>query len=345
MKTRLKIKKAEMAALQKKNASGIVLFWSLPGKAGRARVGAMKRIVVLWALLLGILPLARAQGVAVFATLSLDEKQLLPDEKMHLKLTIENRSGQELKLGTTNDWLTFTVLGERNRPVAPIGADRIYIEGEASVPAGESASREFNLTPYFDFRQPGRYTVKATIKIPQWQQEVAAQETTFTIVNGIRLVNLPDLEVGVPLLQPRSNEPPVIHRYRLERSDAVSGMKLYLRLTDATGSQTLRLVPLGLYFSYSAPELKLDRFNDLHVLHQTDAKMFTYCVVDTLGQILERQTYQYTSQRPALRAETDGTVAVTGGARVMSPTDLPPPEKPPVAPPVNASFPGSKPSK
>jgi hypothetical protein len=29
----------------------------------------------------------------------------------------------------------------------------------------------------------------------------------------------------------------------------------------------------------------------------------------------------------------------------MSPTDLPPPEKPPVAPPVNASFPGSKPSK
>ena len=136
----------------------------------------MKRIFVLWALLFGILPLARAQGVGVFATLSLEEKQLLPDEKMRLKLTIENRSGRDLNLGTTNDWLTFIVLGERNTPVAPLGEDHVYIEGETNVPEGESASREFNLTPYFDFKQPGRYTVKASIKIPQWQKEVAAQE-------------------------------------------------------------------------------------------------------------------------------------------------------------------------
>ena len=33
--------------------------------------------------------------------MSLEENQLLPDEKMHLKLSLENRSGTELKLGTT----------------------------------------------------------------------------------------------------------------------------------------------------------------------------------------------------------------------------------------------------
>jgi len=308
-------------------------------------VDAMKRIVVLWAILLAVLPPAFAQGVGVFATLSVEEKQLLPDEKMHLKLTVENRSWRDLKLGTTNDWLTFTVLGERNRPVAPIGADRIYIEGEASVPAGESASREFNLTPYFDIRKPGHYTVKATIKIPQWQQEVAAEEASFDIVSGLPLANIPDLEVGVPLLQPRGNQPPQIRRYRLEKSDALAGAKLYVRLTDVTGSQTLRLIPLGPYFSYSEPAVKLDRFNDLHVLHQTDAKMFTSCVINTLGQMLERQTYRYTDERPTLRAEADGTVVVVGGQREISDSDLPPPEKQAAAPPVNGSFPGSKPAK
>ena len=165
----------------------------------------MKRIVVLWALLLGFLPLARAQGVAVSATLSLENNQLLPDEKMHLKLAIENRSGRELKLGTTSDWLTFTVLGERNAVVLANWGPTMFISrGKPTCRRERRASREFNLTPYFDFRQPGRYTVKATIKIPQWQQEIAAQQTTFTIVNGLRLANIPELEVGVPLLQSRS---------------------------------------------------------------------------------------------------------------------------------------------
>jgi hypothetical protein len=36
-------------------------------------------------------------------------------------------------------------------------------------------------------------------------------------------------------------------------------------------------------------------------------------------------------------------VAVAGGARVVSASDLPPPEKPPPVSSVNAGFPGSKP--
>ena len=70
-------------------------FWRLPEKGGWIKVVAMKRIVVLSALLLGLLPLARSQGVGVSAELSLEQKQLLPDEKMHLRLTIRNRSGRD----------------------------------------------------------------------------------------------------------------------------------------------------------------------------------------------------------------------------------------------------------
>ena len=303
----------------------------------------MKRIVVLWILLFGLLPLARAQAFAVSGELSLAQKQLLPDEKMHLKLTVQNRSGQDLKLGTESDWLTFTVMGEKNEAVAPLGTNHVYIEGETTVPAGNSASREFNLTPFFDFRQPGRYSVKATIRIPEWGGVVEVPPASFTIVKGIRLASLDDLEVGVPLLQREPNQPPEMRKYKFEKSDAMGSMRLYVRLTDATGSQTLRLIPVGPLFSFSEPEVRLDRYNDLHVLHQTDAKKFNYCVIDTLGQILERQTWQYTDQRPGLRADAEGGVSVAGGARIVSDSDLPPPQK--AVPALPVSFPGSKPEK
>ena len=288
----------------------------------------MKRIVVLSALLLGLLPLARSQGVAVSADLSLEQKQLLPDEKMHLKLTIRNRSGQDLKLGTESDWINFTVLGEKNIVVRQLGADHVFVEGETNVPAGMTATREFNLAPYFDLRQPGSYTVKARIKIPQWGQEIQVEPVAFNIIKGIRLENLPDTgtPVGVPLLHDESGQPPEVRRYFLERTDASAGMRLYVRLTDGAGTQTMRLVPIGPYVSVSQPEVKLDRFNDLHVLHQTGGKEFTYCVIDTLGQILERHTYQYIDRRPTLLKDADGGVHVAGGERVVSASDLPPPQ-------------------
>jgi len=308
-------------------------------------MGFMKRIVVWWALLQGLLSLAQAQGVAVSAALSLEHNQLLPDEKMYLKLTIENRSGQDLMLGATSDWITFTVQGEKNSMVPEVGTNHVYIEGETTVPPGLTASRDFNLTPYFDFRQPGHYTVKATVKFPQWPQGLAVTPVSFSIVNGIRLANQPPGPVGVTLLHGPGNQPPPTRNYILEKSDDLGSMKLYVRLTDASSGQTVRLVPLGLYFSYSEPDVKLDRFNDLHVLHQTDAKAFSYCVIDTLGQILERRTYQYTDKRPALQADGAGGVAVAGGTRVVSASDLPPPERQPAATPVNASFPGSRPGQ
>ena len=211
--------------------------------------------------------------------------------------------------------------------VRQLGADHAFVEAETNVPAGMTATREFNLAPYFDLREPGNYTVKARIKIPEWGQEVPVEPVAFTIIKGTRLENLPGTgtEVGVPLLQSESGQPPQVRRYYLERTDATAGMRLYVRLTDGTGAQTMRLVPIGPYFSYSQPEVKLDRFNDLHVLHQTGGKEFTYCVIDTLGQILERHTYQYIDRRPALLKDADGGVHEAGGARVVSDTDLPPP--------------------
>lgn len=281
----------------------------------------------MWTLLFGLLPLARSQNIGVTAELSLDQTQLLPNEKMYLKLTIHNRSGQDLRLGTEGDWVTFTVTGEKNVRVAPLGNGQVYAEGETNVPSGMTASRVFNLAPYFDLRQPGSYAVKATIKVPQWGQEILVPAIPFSIIKGVRLGNLPELDeaVGVPLPRGSTNQRPELRRFFLEKSAALASAKLFVRLTDGSGTETIRLVPLGPCFTFSQPEVKLDRYNVLHVLHQTGSKDFSYCAVDTRGQILERRTFQYTDRRPALRGNGDGGVDVVGGTRVESASDLPPP--------------------
>ncbi len=298
--------------------------------------------------------MARSQAVAVSADLSLEHNQLLPDEKMYLKLTVANRSGQDLKLGTVSNWLTFTILGEKNAVVEQLLDDCDYCTNAPTVPTGSTASCVFNLTPYFNFRQPGTYTIKATIKIPEWQQEVNVAPVAFSIVKGVRLQNIPytDQAVGVPLMRNGSNQPPEVRKFYLERSDVTGNMQLFVRLTDGTGDHTKRLIPIGPYFSFTPPDVKMDHFNNLHVLHQTSGHRFTYCVIDTLGLILERQTYEDTGQRPVLRGDEKGDVTVAGGARVVVDTDLPPPQReapvpspntnPPV-PSTNTISPGARP--
>ena len=300
----------------------------------------MKRIVLAWGVLFCLLPLVRSQTGGVTVNLNLTQNQLLPDEKMHLKVSIQNQSGQDLKLGTESDYINFTVLDEKQNLVRPLGTNQVYTDGEITIPSGDTATREFNLTPAFDFRYPGHYSIKASVHVPQWRRDIpAAAPATFTIIQGTPVANIPTLQGGVPLLRADSNAPPEVRRFVLEKGDTGSGVNLYVRVLDENG-HTVRLIPTGPYFGYSTPEARLDGNTVLHLLHQTAAKNFTYHVIDALGQILERQTYEYLDSRPVLQADGIGGVNVVGGVRKFSANDLPPSEKETAIP--AATFPGAK---
>jgi hypothetical protein len=289
-------------------------------------LGPMKRIVLLWALAFGFLPPARCQVNGVTAAMSLAQDELLPDEDMQLKVRIENRSGQDLVLGQDNHWIVFTVTGENNKLIEQLADSAV--SNKFTLSSGQMCACTFNLTPYFNFRAPGHYTVTAAFKVPQWNQEIACKPTSFAIVNGIRLGKIPDMQVGVPLPPGASNSVPEGRRYFLEKADLGSGSKLYFQLTDATGGRTLKVFPIGRMLDFSDPEVQLDKFNNLHVLHQTYARTFNYCVINPLGQILDRQTYEYTTTRPKL-SFSKGEVSVAGGARQLSTNDIPPSMPPP----------------
>jgi hypothetical protein len=263
------------------------------------------------------------QNNGVSVELTLEQDQFLPDEDLMVGVRIMNRSGQIVQFGTEADWVTFTIQGDKNLVVAKLG--EAPVAGEFSLRSAQVGMPRFNLTPYFDFRRQGHYRVTATVKIPQWNQEITSKPKAFAVMNGVPLPNFPELEFGVPPPGGESNAVPEVRKYILQKATYVKQLKLYFRLTDASGSKTLRVYPIGPMVSFGQPEAQIDRFSNFHVIHQVGAKAFSYCVINPDGQLLARQTHDYTATRPTLRADSEGRVFVAGGMRRVTANDLPAP--------------------
>jgi hypothetical protein len=281
----------------------------------------MRNIAFFPLLFAALLP-ARAQLNGVTAQLQLEQNQYMPDEDLQLKVRITNRSGQTVALGQDNQWITFEIVGERDRLVSKQG--EMPVKEPFTLLSGQEAARPFNPTPYFDFRRPGRYHIGAVINIPQWNQQIACKPAFFTVSEGVPLPNLGDLQIGVPPPPGLTNVPPEVRRYSLIKVAYLDELKLYFRLTDKYG-RTLRVFPLATMLSFSDPEAQIDRANNLHVLLQTGAKTFTYSVLDPAGNLIARQFHQYTQTRPRLSSDGEGQVFVAGGRRLLTLSDIPAP--------------------
>jgi hypothetical protein len=277
---------------------------------------------MLLVLLSAPMPWAQAQLNGVTAELQLGQDQYLPDEDVQLKVRIANRSGQPVVLGTDNQWITFNVVGEHEY-VAPKQGE-MPVQSPFTLLSGQAVTREFNPTPYFGFRQPGRYNLSATMKIAQWKQEIPCKAVAFTVSEGVPLPHLGDLTIGVPPPAGVTNVPPEVRRYSLLKASDLDELRLYFRLTDKNG-RTLRVFPLARMLSFSDPEAQIDRANNLHVLLQTGARTFTYAVLDPNGNLLARQFHEFTRTRPSLHSNNDGQIFVEGGRRVLTWDDIPAP--------------------
>src|ERR1700722_751152 len=282
----------------------------------------MRKFAMLLVLLGAAMPCVQAQLNGVTAELQLDQNQFLPDEDVPLKVQISNRSGQTVVLGADKLWITFSVIGEHDYLVPKLG--EMPVQGPFTLLSGQSVTAYFNPPPYYSFRKPSRYSLGATIKIPQWKQEIACRPVSFMVSEGLPLPFLGDLTFGLPPPPGVTNAPPEVRHYSLLKASDLEELRLYFRLTDKDG-RTLRVFPLARMISFSAPVAKMDRGNNLHVLLQTGARTFTYAVIDPNGNLLARQFHEYGIARPSLQLRDDGEVVVEGGRRVLTWYDIPAP--------------------
>ena len=246
----------------------------------------------------------------------LDQEQYLRDESMPVKVRITNRSGRALKLGATADWLNFTVENREGHNVARLGD--LPVKEEFTVESSMVATRTVDIAPFFNVGLPGRYTVSAEMKIPEWNQQISSKPRNFSITQGAPLW---EQIVGLP---GTGDAAPELRKYVLQQAN-VKHLTLYVRVTDENENKTFKLMPVGQMVSFSRPEPQVDKESNLHLLFQSGARSFVYAVVTPAGDMILRQRHDYAGPPPRLRVGQDGRIGVAGGQRFFSRDDVPPP--------------------
>ena len=262
-----------------------------------------------------ILLLSLVAGTAqVTVDIMLDQDQYLSDESLPVKVRITNRSGRALKLGATEDWLNFTVENREGHNVARFGD--LPVKEEFTVESSMIATRTVDITPFFNIGLPGRYTVTAEMKIPEWNQQISSKPRNFSITQGAPLW---EQIVGLP---GTGTTAPELRKYVLQQANA-KHLTLYARVTDENEHKTFKLMPVGQMVSFSTPEAQVDKESNLHLLFQSGARSFVYAVVTPAGDMISRQRHDYARTRPTLRSGDDGRIGVAGGQRFFSQNDVP----------------------
>jgi hypothetical protein len=192
---------------------------------------------------------------------------------------------------------------------------------EFVLESSKVATKYVDLAPYFALDHSGRYAVTATVRIKDWNQEITSPPRKFDIIEGAKLW---EQEIGVPDSAAPTNATPEVRKFILQQANYLKAqLRLYVRLTDASGAKTFRVFPIGPMVSFGRPEPQVDKFSNLHLLYQDGAHTFRYTVVSPEGEIIARRIYDYVDKRPRLQPDQDGKIFVAGGVRRITPNDVP----------------------
>ncbi|MBU6402236.1 MAG: hypothetical protein KGS61_18105 [Verrucomicrobia bacterium] len=263
---------------------------------------------------------ATACWAQVTVQVTLEQQEFMPSESLVAIVRITNFSGQKLQLGLTPDWLRFNIANHDGSIVTKLGDAPVL--GGFTLDTSEVATKRVEVAPYFDLSTPGEYDLSAVVRIPQWSQDFTSPPRRFSIIRGTRLA---EQQFGVPDSATGPDGRPEMRKYILSEASYLTHPRLYVRVTDLPETRVFSVTSIAPMVSFSHPEFQLDRAGNLHVLHQTGARAFSYCVINPAGQIVMRQIYEYTKTRPVLRAAADGKIVVRGGARRPTRADIPPP--------------------
>ncbi|HLX69221.1 MAG TPA: hypothetical protein VKV04_06300 [Verrucomicrobiae bacterium] len=275
----------------------------------------MKNLLLFCILLVSIGRLSAQVTVEV----STDQDEFLPGEDIPVVARIVNHSGETLKLGNDNEWLKFSVAGRDGYVVLKTG--EVPVTQPFTLESSERATVHANLAPYFHLPRTGHYLITATLTIPGWSRQVNSSPKGFDVIQGARLWQE---QFGVPTRADNTNAMPETRTYALQEANYLhSRLMLYAQVADKEGKLN-KVIPIGSMVSFGQPEPQVDKQSNLNVLYQNGPRTFNYTVIDPDGNIILRQTYDYTS-RPRLMPNADGEIAVVGGKRRVTHSDLPPP--------------------
>lgn len=224
-------------------------------------------------------------------------------EPVNLRLTVTNQSESDMVLGNEGgkQWLSFLLLRSDGTPVHP---DRGATVDRVLLKQGQTKAIMVNITPWYAFREPGEYKVRAVIDLPG-QEGLMSPMFQFTVARGQKIWSeTRSVEGGERIFSLIRFAPYVDHTY------------LYLRIENEKENTVYCSYPLGEIIAFTAPQTAFDAAGNLHVLHVNGQSSYCYSRVEPNGAMAAQMNYLSTRDNmPRLNHLEDGAVLVAGGVR------------------------------
>ena len=261
------------------------------------------------ALLSSLIFLAGSLHAQIQVELKLKRLQYIAYEPVMATLVIRNLAGRDIELHDSRGqhWFGFEVTGREGQPIAPARADAP--EPPLQVEAGRTISRKLNLTPIYPIHDLGIYHVRANVYFADLDKFFYSQQKVFEVTGARQIWQQ---TVGLPEATSGGGN---VRTYSLLMNRFPDHTSLYVRVEDKESNVVYATYPLGRIITFADPQAEIDRANQLHVLHCSAPRRWTYSHIGLNGELLKQQTFIETRSRPRLLHVADGAVALRGGMR------------------------------
>jgi hypothetical protein len=246
--------------------------------------------------------LAAPAGAQVQVRLNFQRLQYIAHEPVMATVTITNLAGREVELHDDNGqpWHGFEITRDDGRLVAPFAR---LPEPPLRIAAGTAVTRKIDLEKLFPVADLGVYHVRANVYFADLNKFFYAQAKVFEVTTARPIWQQ---TVGLPSGDGERT-------YSLMTNRFADHTALYVRVEDKANGLVYSTFSLGRLLSYDAPHEEFDRDNQLHVLHPTSPRLWSYAVVGLDGKLLQHSRYAEVRGTPHLRRTADGAVQVAGG--------------------------------
>ncbi len=257
-------------------------------------------IIRLLVLGLATLDLAQAQ---IASTLQLSKAQYLSGEAILAVVTITNHAGRDLVFqgDAQRPWLDFAISNNQGTATTPT---RRCNFGPMKIIAGQTLSRQVDLSTFFQLADSGNYSITGTIRMPGQSntESSTTNRALFTVSAGVPYWTQ---KVGT------SAGGRQIREFRVLNFSGDQKSQLYVQVLDGRTGLPVRTFSLGEVLLLRKPSVTVDKKQRLHVLFLATPTAWVHCQIDTDGKLVERTIHQRATQGdPLLMTATDGTVSV-----------------------------------
>ena len=241
---------------------------------------------------------AVAAHAQIATSLSLTKKQFVAGEPVMAVVTITNHAGQELvfKGDSRAPWLDFVVKRDSGAPSIPSGRNAF---GSVKIPAGQSMSRQVNLSQLFPLNDQGNFTVYAVVRTPGQATEGFVTNRCWFNITG-----------GRPYWTQKVGVKGQTRELRVLTYAGDQSTQLYAQVVDDRTGMPISTFSLGDALMFRKPQITVDGNQVMHVLFLISPTMYTHALVGADGKLVKREFHLRGAQGdPQLM--TSGTGAVT----------------------------------